>query len=81
MRSRVNTVSTGIFSCSLMWSSRNLPHTSSYTNLVCVVQRRVVVSGAVEPTDDECEWHSEGEEEELSVSICLLHLSEICMLR
>ncbi|KAK3558500.1 hypothetical protein QTP86_018150 [Hemibagrus guttatus] len=29
-------------------------------------KRRAVVSGAVEPTDEECEWHSEGEEEELS---------------
>lgn len=44
------------------------------SNLKCVLQRRAVLSGAVEPTDDECEWHSEGEEEELSVSICLLHL-------
>ncbi|KAI4894591.1 hypothetical protein NFI96_018814, partial [Prochilodus magdalenae] len=29
-------------------------------------KRREVVSGAVEPTDEECEWHSEGEEEELA---------------
>ncbi|GAA6107866.1 nucleosome assembly protein 1-like 4a isoform X1 [Tachysurus ichikawai] len=29
-------------------------------------KRQAVVSGAVEPTDEECEWHSEGEEEELS---------------
>lgn len=34
------------------------------------VKRRAVVTGAVEPTDEECEWHSEGEEEDLAVSFC-----------
>ncbi|KAJ8249093.1 hypothetical protein GJAV_G00231100 [Gymnothorax javanicus] len=29
-------------------------------------KRRDVVTGAVEPTDEECVWHSDGEEEELS---------------
>lgn len=38
-----------------------------------------MVSGAVEPTDDECEWQSEGEDEELSVSICW-DLGEISIL-
>lgn len=33
-------------------------------------QRRDIVTGAVEPTDEECEWHSDrDEEEELAVSI------------
>lgn len=36
---------------------------------VYVVQRKAVLTGSVEPTDEECEWHSEGEGEELAVSI------------
>lgn len=37
---------------------------------VChVSQRRDYVTGQVEPTDEECEWHSDrDEEEELAVS-------------
>lgn len=34
-----------------------------------VSQRRDIVTGSVEPTDDECEWQSDrDEEEELAVS-------------
>lgn len=37
-------------------------------------QRRDVVSGAVEPTDEECEWPSDkDEEEELAVSKSAKH--------
>lgn len=32
------------------------------------VQRREIVTGAVEPTDEECEWQSDKEEDELAVS-------------
>lgn len=43
--------------------------------MVCVyflfLQRKEIVCGAVEPTDEECEWQSDHEEEELSVS-CLM---------
>ena len=35
---------------------------------VCVSQRRDIVTGTVEPTDEECEWQSDREEEELAVS-------------
>ena len=38
-----------------------------------VFQRRTVVTGAVEPTDEECEWHSDREEDEdLTVRICII---------
>lgn len=37
-----------------------------------VSQRRDIVTGTVEPTDEECEWHSDrDEEEELAVSTLL----------
>lgn len=36
---------------------------------VCDLQRREIVTGTVEPTDEECEWTSDREEEEeLAVS-------------
>lgn len=39
---------------------------------MCVSQRRDIVTGTVEPTDEECEWHSDREEEEeLAVSTSL----------
>lgn len=43
---------------------------------VChVSQRRDIVTGTVEPTDEECEWHSDREEEEeLAVSTALICL-------
>lgn len=63
-----------VFHCKWNVDFQKPAYTSAWTSLVCGVQRRAVVSGEVEPTDDECEWHSEGEEEELSVSICLLHI-------
>lgn len=38
-------------------------------------QRRDFVTGTVEPTEEECEWHSEREEEEeLAVSTELIEL-------
>lgn len=38
---------------------------------ICVLQRREIVTGTVEPTDEECEWTSDREEEEeLAVSAC-----------
>lgn len=60
------------------------------TNVVCFVyfflhvvglQRKSIVTGTVEPTDEECEWQSESdhEDEELAVSIRtvqhILHLN------
>lgn len=40
-----------------------------YCNFLCVSQRRQIVTGTVEPTDEECEWTSDREEEEeLAVS-------------
>lgn len=43
---------------------------------MCVSQRRDIVTGTVEPTDEECEWHSDREEEEeLAVSTALICLS------
>lgn len=33
-----------------------------------MLQRREIVTGEVEPTDEECEWTSDREEEELAVS-------------
>uniref|UniRef100_A0A3P8VHH9 Nucleosome assembly protein 1-like 4a n=1 Tax=Cynoglossus semilaevis TaxID=244447 RepID=A0A3P8VHH9_CYNSE len=36
-------------------------------------KRRDIVTGTVEPTDAECEWHSDREEEELAVSKGLEH--------
>ena len=38
-------------------------------------QRRDIVTGTVEPTDEECEWHSDrDEEDELAVSSALICL-------
>lgn len=34
-------------------------------------QRKSIVTGAVEPTDEECEWQSDHEEEELAVSMSI----------
>lgn len=53
----------------------SIPHTSVFTCLtnsvcVCVLQRQEIVTGTVEPTDEECEWTSDREEEELAVSAC-----------
>lgn len=36
--------------------------------VIKLLQRRDIVTGTVEPTDAECEWHSDREEEELAVS-------------
>lgn len=45
-------------------------------NCVCLSQRRDIVTGTVEPTDEECEWHSDREEEEeLAVSTLLFYSS------
>lgn len=43
---------------------------AQFVGLWCFVsQRRDIVTGSVEPTDDECEWQSDrDEEEELAVS-------------
>lgn len=41
-----------------------------------VSQRRDIVTGTVEPTDEECEWHSDREEEEeLAVSTAFISFS------
>lgn len=41
----------------------------SYCAFLCISQRRDVVTGTVEPTDEDCEWQSDREEEEeLAVS-------------
>lgn len=45
----------------------------SFTHFICVCapQRHKIVTGAVEPIDEECEWRSDREEEEeLAVSTC-----------
>lgn len=43
------------------------------------LQRKSIVTGAVEPTDEECEWQSDHDDEELAVSIStvrhILHLN------
>ena len=42
----------------------------------CILQRRDIVSSAVEPTDSDCEWPSDEEEEEdekLAVSLTIFH--------
>lgn len=40
-----------------------------FRGFVCALQRRDIVTGMVEPTDEECEWTSDREEEDaLAVS-------------
>lgn len=48
----------------------------SYSFKLCFVsQRREIVTGTVEPTDEECEWQSDREEEEeLAVSTTVISL-------
>lgn len=44
-----------------------------FRGFLCALQRRDIVTGMVEPTDEECEWTSDREEEDaLAVSAGLM---------